>query len=131
MYGLSPRGRGNLRAQRISLSRLYGLSPRGRGNRLAPVRSSTMRSVAGLSPRGRGNHHGNNGVAAALYGSIPAWAGKPCVGHRRARPCWATVYPRVGGETVRRRAVTLTCAPRVYPRVGGETPGSREYLHKG
>ena len=33
----------------------------------------------------------------AMYGSIPAWAGKPgyCPGCR----CTQTVYPRVGGET--------------------------------
>ena len=53
----------------------------------------------GLSPRGRGNR----GVGHRLQpcrGSIPAWAGKP--------PAYdlphdiGGVYPRVGGETIRR-----------------------------
>ena len=56
-------------------------------------------SVLGLSPRGRGN------PPAVLYqftgcGSIPAWAGKPRMCRRSSRI--TAVYPRVGGETLRR-----------------------------
>ena len=76
-------------------------------------------------------------------GSIPAWAGKPvgqlsCTTPRRSIPAWAgkpvivhsapssrmtRVYPRVGGETSRRRFGNVR-VDGVYPRVGGETrPG--------
>ena len=57
-----------------------------------------QRVVGGLSPRGRGNLL----RFASEYlpqGSIPAWAGEPMY-----TACWSaavTVYPRVGGGTLR------------------------------
>ena len=52
----------------------------------------------GLSPRGRGNPLGYL-PDLHVQGSIPAWAGEPAI--RYARYAMSTVYPRVGGGTVR------------------------------
>ncbi len=69
---------------------------------------------SGLSPRGRGNRLPARGRPRD-GGSIPAWAGKP-----NARPSMRSpkgVYPRVGGETVRR--------PRIAPGATGLSPRGR------
>ena len=111
--GLSPRGRGNQHGKREYDNRT-GSIPAWAGKpiqytvsihdpavypRVGGETTSTWCSKApsgGLSPRGRGNRlllvRGIQG-----YGSIPAWAGKPCesVGARYQ----IAVYPRVGGET--------------------------------
>ena len=52
----------------------------------------------GLSPRGRGNLR-RRLAECQLWGSIPAWAGKPSTGRSARRH--RGVYPRVGGETPR------------------------------
>ena len=111
--GLSPRGRGNLRALHPALwpprsipawagepatSRVYILLttvyPRvGGGTRRRSIRISYG---LGLSPRGRGNHTVIGGVYD-LGGSIPAWAGEPASPQSFTKP--STVYPRVGGGT--------------------------------
>ena len=57
---------------------------------------SAVAPGGGLSPRGRGNLL-RRLAECKLWGSIPAWAGKP-----RPPPSEASrirVYPRVGGET--------------------------------
>ena len=52
--------------------------------------------VNGLSPRGRGNpEYGANPLVG--HGSIPAWAGEPCISFRFI--LLPPVYPRVGGGT--------------------------------
>ena len=135
-FGLSPRGRGNLR----------GNQGFGKGRRSIPAwRGGTDKSrqipltPEGLSPRGRGNH---SGISSGLLinRSIPAWAGEPCL--RRRYGYAGPVYPRVGGGTDTRIAIislTVGLSPRgrgetrpssrtddttsVYPRVGG---GKRE-----
>ena len=87
-----------MRNAHLNDDRVY---PRVGGETLAAMPSITTRT--GLSPRGRGNPTALR-RAGPPYGSIPAWAGKPC---GSAPPSW--------------------CA-RVYPRVGGETPGSRRSI---
>ena len=113
--GLSPRGRGNLRALRqgglrhrsipawagqpaswepaASRSPVY---PRVGGATTIYRREPFMPD--GLSPRGRGNPTGA-WVRPATTGSIPAWAGQPTSARRWSTP-WP-VYPRVGGATGR------------------------------
>ena len=70
--------------------------PRVGGETAGGVTPETM--VKGPSPRGRGNLVGHPG-GRCKRGSIPAWAGKPRIGH------WyhirEQVHPRVGGETQR------------------------------
>ena len=83
-----------------------------------------VRSVSrrGLSPRGRGNRHRwNTGNDTMEQGSIPAWAGEPTAERLLPIRLRAGVYPRVGGGTHRRLAMTGTNEGRVYPRVGGGT----------
>ena len=57
---------------------------------------SLVPDEGGLSPRGRGNLPDNE-KPLRIFGSIPAWAGKPSSG--RSAPSRPRVYPRVGGET--------------------------------
>ena len=67
-----------------------------------PLLCAVRRHVDGLSPRGRGNRP----VAPdprRRRRSIPAWAGKPMMLTSRVNP--STVYPRVGGETFKRRSL--------------------------
>ena len=127
--GLSPRGRGNHHRSPAWVFRA-GLSPRGRGNRQPVV--DTLSKYVGLSPRGRGNLRN---VIARVYPRV----GGTCR-HQRLAP--QSVYPRVGGGTLRSAKLILTegnqgsipawageppqrrvCryADRVYPRVGGGT----------
>ena len=93
--GLSPRGRGN-RSPMGLLSRSYGSIPAWAGepqsasqyphNREVYPRvgggtgtvAPSWASVFGLSPRGRGNLMTDFGGSLKV-GSIPAWAGEPCV----------------------------------------------------
>ena len=114
--GLSPRGRGNLRefacGQGVvgSIPAWAGEPPQlpgpgvieevypRVGGGTGPCHWRRAR-CPGLSPRGRGNL-AITGAAAAISGSIPAWAGEPC--------SW----------------VSSRCTRGVYPRVGGGTPGS-------
>ena len=113
-HGLSPRGRGNLAADRrrdhgggsiparagkprddgaaLDLQRVY---PRAGGETMCSA-VSLMRS-RGLSPRGRGNRQGNR-IIGISERSIPARAGKPHL--RRPARALAGVYPRAGGETL-------------------------------
>ena len=112
--GLSPRGRGNLHAGRVS--KLFNGSipawagkpwlssrpryrcwvyPRVGGETLRAEISSDDRK--GLSPRGRGNLD-QHGRQLRPLRSIPAWAGKPCGDCGSSDP--SPVYPRVGGETL-------------------------------
>ena len=113
--GLSPRGRGNLKGNQAGLGQQRSIpawagepavaSPAGCGLGVYPrVGGGTARLCAypspecGLSPRGRGNL----GAPVALrpgLGSIPAWAGEPQC--RQRNPIPSTVYPRVGGGTLR------------------------------
>ena len=58
----------------------------------------------GLSPRGRGNLAGAAAGPEAT-GSIPAWAGKPHQPLPTYHQC--KVYPRVGGETPEKAAITI------------------------
>ena len=111
--GLSPRGRGNLRAdagvrpgvgsipawagqpgRAAGVGRYAGVYPRV-GGATTPEWGFSM-ALTGLSPRGRGNP-GVVGQRVALQGSIPAWAGQPSL-PRLVRP-QSPVYPRVGGAT--------------------------------
>ena len=114
--GLSPRGRGILRALGkdgevlgsipawaghpdgcrfcINGLRVY---PRVGGASTRP--SSGADSQSGLSPRGRGIPTIIN-VYIIIYRSIPAWAGHPCA--CGASSPSATVYPRVGGASLAR-----------------------------
>ena len=73
-----------------------GPSPRGRGNPAGQCPRRTCRLGAGPSPRGRGNPEEGEQPGLRI-GSIPAWAGKPCL----MRSTWrrTRVHPRVGGET--------------------------------
>ena len=118
--GLSPRGRGN-HCGVSGTSAIHDLAWAGK-----PGRASSW-STVGLSPRGRGNRRGcppgrfPTGLARGKPNarhpsrrSIPAWAGKPSgtvartgnhgsawAGKPPLAPpeAYATVYPRVGGET--------------------------------
>ena len=130
--GLSPRGRGNRRRSRRLIGH-RGSIPAWAGKPVPrPVivnaggvyprvggETPDLRTVAGescgLSPRGRGNRLRQEHVAA-LRGSIPAWAGKPGRPGRRGRD--RRVYPRVGGETYKRRALEA-CAAGLSPRGRG------------
>ena len=111
--GLSPRGRGNpgtpdtVATYTRSIPAWAGKPTRLTRLRVRPrvyprVGGETMLAPSwtgarpGLSPRGRGNRWGRCGRIRSP-GSIPAWAGKPCLVVCRQR-AWA-VYPRVGGET--------------------------------
>ena len=114
--GLSPRGRGNP----SSLPCLYGdigsipawagepfsvqlcparvpVYPRVGGGTLSVARVALY--CRGLSPRGRGNH---DRIFNRHHwsGSIPAWAGEPPLD--RCISTATTVYPRVGGGTVKK-----------------------------
>ena len=131
-YGLSPRGRGNLRCATLT-STMTGSIPAWAGKPWRPCRRSPharvyprvggetrghqrfLRPYRGLSPRGRGNPTALR-RAGPPYGSIPAWAGKPGVSTRTDRS--VTVYPRVGGETVRVGA-TLMVRQGLSPRGRG------------
>ena len=73
MTRVHPRVGGETRSESGPLTKSRGPSPRGRGNRR----------------RRRDDHE--------LYGSIPAWAGKPWPSGTAASACG--VHPRVGGET--------------------------------
>ncbi len=119
--GLSPRGRGNLRAGSPALLPA-GSIPAWAGEphclHLLRVHRSVYPRVGGgtveglvhlglgggLSPRGRGNQPlfpcGSNGRR-----SIPAWAGEP--GRGMPGPEDGRVYPRVGGGTRPRQRVNF------------------------
>ena len=135
--GLSPRGRGNRQpsAQFIASARSIpawaGKPPRPPRDRSAPevyprVGGETGSSpiVAhrynGLSPRGRGNQPGDR-EPGHQDGSIPAWAGKPV--HVVAAFAMFWVYPRVGGETVR-RLISSPISAGLSPR-GRGNPAAR------
>ncbi len=113
MYGLSPRGRGNLPYFWILLVLPRSIpawagKPPGTNGGPAPVRVYPRVGGEtacckfgccdrhGLSPRGRGNRRTSR-RRTCWMGSIPAWAGKPA--DRPALGQHAEVYPRVGGET--------------------------------
>ena len=75
----------------------------------------------GLSPRGRGNQRA--GVDGALFdGSIPAWAGEPCVLNMpNGVP---KVYPRVGGGTA-------ALGPDISRAAGLSPRGRGNHCHRG
>ena len=99
----------------VTAARWPGLSPRGRGNLKANVSAAILR---GVYPRVGGETLSFTDPGVSAGRSIPAWAGKP---RARCRPVAAPrVYPRVGGETLT-ATWRLTGAAGVYPRVGGET----------
>ena len=132
--GLSPRGRGNRLAMepRVDYVRSIpawagkpkGLTKSSGSTRVYPrvggeTTSTTgpLSRSTGLSPRGRGNPSGASGSHTAMR-SIPAWAGKPVAPGHAAGTGW--VYPRVGGETLRRRPC--------HPRLRGLSPRGRGNL---
>ena len=112
--GLSPRGRGNHFWQSPSRTR-FGSIPAWAGKPASLFRplsrlwvyprvggetskySENSQWFRGLSPRGRGNHI-DVVLEGTIWGSIPAWAGKPSSTIMPA--CYHGVYPRVGGETL-------------------------------
>ena len=111
--GLSPRGRGNLRAhyERVGNG---GSIPAWAGEPTLPASPAAIAAVyprvgggtmgsqkeversAGLSPRGRGNLPALRS-SLRLSRSIPAWAGEPA--QRLPGVSRPQVYPRVGGGT--------------------------------
>ena len=133
--GPSPRGRGNLCPDNISVRLWRSIpawagkpihrAPGGDGTGVHPrVGGETLRLGAhvaeplGPSPRGRGNP-GAIGSEILTSGSIPAWAGKPIfsqpLGHRKR------VHPRVGGETlISRNVPSISRGPS--PRGRGNQP---------
>ena len=116
--GLSPRGRGNPLQEPRCRDRIgsipawagepEGLQPSHAQTRVYPrvgggtaAMETTTEPWSGLSPRGRGNRSRGSPTKDPRR-SIPAWAGEP--GHWPAgQPMW-TVYPRVGGGTLRPRS---------------------------
>ena len=72
-------------------------------------------SFLGLSPRGRGNPSSHQGRPCDMR-SIPAWAGKPH--DPRLETGTPAVYPRVGGETIDSRLITME-AKGLSPRGRG------------
>ena len=111
--GLSPRGRGNPRAdvllkgsagsipawagepRRCNPSALpCGVYPRVGGGTRCDRSDPDWRQ--GLSPRGRGNRLASD-IDPSAMGSIPAWAGEPMASVFDRTP--QAVYPRVGGGT--------------------------------
>ena len=112
--GLSPRGRGNPDADRLSDACGTRVYPRVGGETI--VDTTGDEAFEGLSPRGRGNHRSSS-ASPCPPRSIPAWAGKPSStlpgrGIRGSIPAWA-------GKPSKLQCVTVPTA--VYPRVGGET----------
>ena len=94
--------------------RMYGET--GRPRHYQPPHS-------GLSPHVRGNPAGGS-RSACQRRSIPACTGKPRREPRRQPP--PVVYPRMYGETRRRRLVT-TRNGGLSPHVRGNLPASRDY----
>ena len=106
---------------------MAGVYPRvGGGTLESPFVDSPS---AGLSPRGRGNRLAST-YGPALAGSIPAWAGEPisipiyvCVNEvywkSRCRQGVKTVYPRVGGGTIREARGTIAALGGLSPRGRG------------
>ena len=70
----------------------------------------------GSSPRGRGKPS-DAASDAAMYGLIPAWAGKTQA--RRGRNAAAGAHPRVGGENVAAESAA-SCAAGSSPRGRGK-----------
>ncbi len=112
-WGLSPRGRGNLKNDKLSQANQGSIpawagepkgwrcaGPSGRvyprvGGGTCPQATHSKR-CPGLSPRGRGNLYEQLDWLET-QGSIPAWAGEP---PQAGSPHpMAGVYPRVGGGT--------------------------------
>ena len=63
-----------------------------------------------------------------VFGSIPAWAGKPCLSTKAAWVRW--VYPRVGGGTGLARSLFGLCqglSPRVRGNLGAGMASRRVY----
>ena len=130
--GPSPRGRGNLRYE-ISFEGKIRSIPAWAGKPAVTSERRPAMSVhprvggetraggalcglgGGPSPRGRGNRY-RAAPRNPLYGSIPAWAGKPQRRARYKRHC--RVHPRVGGET-RRNASHASSAWGPSPRGRG------------
>ena len=109
--GPSPRGRGSLH-QRAGGGELLGSIPAWAGEPTASPTCSPRRRVhprvgggaqarargggapAGPSPRGRGSRSPDR-APCGTCGSIPAWAGEPCLLSHAGSSC--RVHPRVGG----------------------------------
>ena len=83
------------------------------------VHRMLVRGGHGLSPRGRGNLE-NGAEIEVLRRSIPAWAGEPISVSSAERP--SSVYPRVGGGTVRASA-SLAKPAGLSPRGRGNRLG--------
>ena len=119
--GPSPRGRGNPKIG-FSMQSFLGSIPAWAGK---PIEGQHAESgcwvhprvggetgwrvgvkvgLEGPSPRGRGNLPEAD-EEDDLFGSIPAWAGKPGTQAHSHRPRW--VHPRVGGETTPSRIRTF------------------------
>ena len=115
--GLSPRGRGNHdvvghpqlafgsipawagQPHRVTKAKgIFAVYPRV-GGATVLIENGVI-PLKGLSPRGRGNRT-YYGLYYSKSGSIPAWAGQPRPSRRLLSSC--TVYPRVGGATLRHR----------------------------
>ena len=113
--GLSPRGRGNPRTSQHPITDTGSIpawagEPGGEAPALSPLPvyprvgggtpypRRARGSRGGLSPRGRGNPRPGS-RSNRVPGSIPAWAGEPH-GPPPVEPT-PTVYPRVGGGTLR------------------------------
>ena len=130
--GLSPRGRGNLRAGRDQ-STPNGPIPARAGEPCSSSRCTTRtraypragggtigekglaEDYQGLSPRGRGNLPGGHGRDVAR-GPIPARAGEPC--HPLRRATGTRAYPRAGGGTPSSPSVAI-CRAGLSPRGRG------------
>ena len=114
-HGLSPRGRGNPSSSpRRSASQrsipAWAGEPQNKfftksGGTVYPRVGGGTRhrllagqQVNGLSPRGRGNHK-TSSLPSRAARSIPAWAGEPVIVSSPVSK--STVYPRVGGGTLR------------------------------
>ena len=95
---------------------MLGLSPRRRGNHRANPetgrRSGSIPAQAGEPSRCRLE-------SLARYGSIPAQAGEPNLRGDHAGP--SRVYPRAGGGTRPDAGDHVMLNSRVYPRAGGGT----------
>ena len=136
--GLSPRGRGNRRAERRHRADHRSIPAWAGEPRRPPSGSSPPpvyprvgggtngevgagRRILGLSPRGRGNLHHRCSWGTS-FGSIPAWAGEPASLPAICPRWW--VYPRVGGGT-RPRAATSIMSRGLSPRGRGNRDEDR------
>ena len=99
------------------ISRVYPRVGGGTNIKQCPVDTSD-----GLSPRGRGNR-GVQRRRLPRRRSIPAWAGEPALA--RSSPSQSTVYPRVGGGTLKQLRSSFQ-SPGLSPRGRGNL---RAVLH--